>query len=220
MTYDFAELGPSHRKVVSLVPSASDVLEFGCATGYMTRALQQLDCRVTVVEIDGQALAQAVPYAHRALRADLNTSEDLPITEYFDRVIYADVLEHLLEPGRVLERSRRFLKPGGAVLLSIPNVAFWEIRKELLLGRFDYTERGILDRSHLHFYTETSLRKFVHESGYDLRELHHIFDKMPFDALFPGKLIALKRKLDGVSFRLLPRLFTYQFVALLTPKHA
>ncbi len=73
--------------------------------------------------------------------------------EQFDLVTYGDVLEHLLEPQDVLRETRNLLAPGGRVLISLPNIAFWTMRVKLLMGRFEYESMGLLDYTHLRFFT-------------------------------------------------------------------
>src|SRR5213592_2549578 len=102
-----ADPGSTHSKIVSLVPPATRVLEFGCATGYMTKVLKnRLGCTVTGVEINPEAAALAEQHAERVLVGDaekIDYAAELA-GEEFDVVLFADVLEHLKEPGDVLRR--------------------------------------------------------------------------------------------------------------------
>ena len=140
------------------------------------------------------------------LVGDVETME-LPLEPgSFDVVLCGDVVEHLRDPVAALARLRPLLKPGGRVVLSTPNIANWAIRLSLLGGRWRYTDRGILDRSHTHLFTRSTLREALEQAGYRV-------ERIDFSVPVPGG----SDLLDGA--RLCPRaaapgLFAYQFVAV------
>lgn len=212
--YDFADLGPAHQLVISKVPPGSDVLELGCATGYMTRALAGAGCRVIVVDVDGPALQHARDVAVQALQLDLDR-EQLPPDLSVDVAVCADVLEHLKEPTTVLATLRQALRPGGRVVVSLPNIAFWRIRWQLARGRFEYEETGILDRTHLRFYTRAGVEAMVQSAGYRVVSVQGVPESFPGAWLLRTPLRPLKFKVDGALHRLFPRLFAYQWVLVL-----
>src|SRR5439155_20250782 len=133
------------------------LLDVGAADALLSRQLTERRWRVTAIEVD-PALAQAgAPHCERMITANLD--RDIPLLERsFDAIVYADVLEHLADPLRVLSELDRNLAPDGFVIVSVPNIAHLYIRLLLLFGRFDYIDRGILDRTHLLFFTARSLR--------------------------------------------------------------
>jgi 2-polyprenyl-3-methyl-5-hydroxy-6-metoxy-1,4-benzoquinol methylase len=91
---------------------------------------------------------------------------DLPFPpDTFDLLILGDVLEHLVDPGASLARLVPLLKPGGQVLASVPNIAHWQVVAGLILGRFDYTDQGVMDRTHLRWFTPKSLRALLESAG-------------------------------------------------------
>jgi 2-polyprenyl-3-methyl-5-hydroxy-6-metoxy-1,4-benzoquinol methylase len=93
---------------------------------------------------------------------------ELPFSEqFFDVIIFADILEHLKDTS-VLSNYRRYLKNDGYAIISIPNVANWKIRLSLLLGKFDYKEAGILSRHHLRFYTLKTAKKMITDAGFQI----------------------------------------------------
>jgi 2-polyprenyl-3-methyl-5-hydroxy-6-metoxy-1,4-benzoquinol methylase len=161
--------GSTHSKVVSLVPPATRVLEFGCATGYMTEVLKnRLGCTVTGVEISPEAAELAERHAERVIVGDaekIDYAAELA-GEEFDVVLFADVLEHLKEPGDVLRRIRPFVAENGVVIASIPNVAHGSVRLALLGGEFRYRDWGLLDDTHLRFFTRSSIQDLFEETGY------------------------------------------------------
>ena len=159
----------THSKIVSLVPPATRVLEFGCATGYMTEVLKnRLGCTVVGIEIDRDAAALAEQHAERVIVGDAETIDYATelAGEEFDVVMFADVLEHLKEPGDVLRRVRPFIAENGVVVASIPNIAHASVRLALLGGEFRYREWGLLDDTHLRFFTRASIQDLFEETGY------------------------------------------------------
>jgi 2-polyprenyl-3-methyl-5-hydroxy-6-metoxy-1,4-benzoquinol methylase len=164
-----ADPGSTHSKIVSLVPPATRVLEFGCATGYMSDVLKnRLGCTVIGVEISPEAAALAEEHTERVIVGDaekIDYAAELA-GEEFDVVLFADVLEHLKEPGDVLRRIRPFVAENGVVISSIPNIAHGSVRLALLGGEFRYREWGLLDDAHLRFFTRSSIQDLFEETGY------------------------------------------------------
>jgi len=145
------------------------VLEFGCATGYMTEVLKnRLGCTVVGIEIDRDAAALAEQHAERVIVGDAETIDYAAelAGEEFDVVLFADVLEHLKEPDDVLRRVRPFVAENGVVIASVPNIAHASVRLALLGGEFRYREWGLLDDTHLRFFTRASLQDLFEETGY------------------------------------------------------
>jgi len=164
-----ADPASTHSKIVSLVPPATRVLEFGCATGYMSEVLKdRLGCTVVGIEIDHGAAALAEQHAERVIVGDaekIDYAAELA-GEEFDVVLFADVLEHLKQPADVLRRVRPFIGENGVVIASIPNIAHASVRLALLGGEFRYREWGLLDDTHLRFFTRASIQDLFEETGY------------------------------------------------------
>ena len=162
--------GGTSSVIVGACPKGTDVLDVGCASGYLGADLRSRGCRVWGVDADRFALENVVRGAYEeTLELDLNLLSESPFTpRLFDVVIVADVLEHLIDPVQVLQTLLTSLKPDGLVIVSLPNVANFSIRIPLLFGRFDYTEVGILDRTHLHLYTYKSAAHLVRDSGLEI----------------------------------------------------
>ena len=168
--------GSTHNLVVGLVPRGARVLEFGCATGYMSGVLKErLGCRVTGIELSPEAAALAQECCDRVVAADAETLDVERVfgDERFDAIIFADVLEHLRDPGIVLQRIRALLAEGGAVVASIPNVAHGSVRLALLGGEFRYRDAGLLDRTHLRFFTRETVQDLFEGSGYAITHWRH-----------------------------------------------
>src|SRR5262249_20965582 len=144
------------------------VLELGCATGYMSSVLRDQGCQVVAIEIDPEMAERARGYCERVIVGDLDAidlSRELG-DDRFDVVVAADVLEHLNDPSRVLSPLKPFLRPDGYLVASLPNIAHGSVRLSLLAGQFVYGQRGLLDRSHLRFFTRGSLEDLFEDAGF------------------------------------------------------
>lgn len=163
MKYDLEldiNINTSHALMLQRIKKRSRVLEFGSASGYMTRYLkEELECEVTCVEIDKEAAQKAEVYAHLMIVADLEMLENWvgKLEGKYDYILFADVLEHLRNPKKVLETAVSFLETDGIVMTSVPNISHNAIIMELLHGKFDYQPTGLLDDTHVHFFTRKSV---------------------------------------------------------------
>lgn len=162
---DISTLSPysSVWKILNQIRPGSRVLECGCATGYMTKYMcEALHCQVYIVEYEQAAFERAIPYAEDGICADLMQSEWLDRFRHlsFDYIIFADVLEHLSQPLDVVKHATLLLAEDGKLLVSIPNVAHNDIILKLLRDRWDYTEKGLLDETHLRFWGKENLVSF------------------------------------------------------------
>jgi len=160
--------GGTNSVIVEACPKGTDVLDVGCASGYLGEELKRRGCRMWGVDSDRFALDNIPDGVYEeVLELDLNLISDAGpfAARLFDVVIAADVLEHLLEPERVLRSLSNLLRPNGVLIVSLPNVANFSVRVPLLFGRFDYTDVGILDRTHLHLFTFKSAAQLVANSG-------------------------------------------------------
>ncbi len=176
---DLDHRNTSHVQVLDLAESAASagggkrVLDVGCWTGEIGRILTERGCTVTGIEIDPEAASLAEKVLERVVVADLDAT---PLTEIvepgsFDVVIFADVLEHLVDPRAALEQARDLLAPGGRVVISIPNVTHGSVRLALLQGRWQTTDTGLLDRTHIKFYSREGLLQLFTEAGYAIEDL-------------------------------------------------
>jgi 2-polyprenyl-3-methyl-5-hydroxy-6-metoxy-1,4-benzoquinol methylase len=157
--------------LLRLVSTGKTVLEVGCATGYVSKVMkEQFNCIVTGIEIDPTAAEKAKEYCDRVLIGDVEKIDLLEELnkEKFDVVIFGDILEHLRVPEKVLTSMKRFLKDDGYIVASIPNIAHISVALELLEGKFDYKPLGLLDNSHIRFFTKESIQKLFRESGFDI----------------------------------------------------
>lgn len=165
----------AHSLLMRLIPPGSRVLELGCASGYLSGYMEQaLGCRVTGLEFDPAAAAIAAERCSEVHAVDLDAPDSLTpahASAPYDLLLAAAVLEHLKYPERLLREVQALLKPDARVIVSLPNIAHWGVRLRLLAGRFDYSDYGIMDRTHLHFYTAKTGRALLEDSGYQVETL-------------------------------------------------
>jgi 2-polyprenyl-3-methyl-5-hydroxy-6-metoxy-1,4-benzoquinol methylase len=158
----------SHARMLRLVGSNKRVLDVGCSTGYLAKALVAQGCTVSGVEYDEEAAEQARPHLERIVVGDLERLDlaEAFAGEAFDAIVFGDVLEHLRDPLPVLRSVRDLLAPGGSVVISVPNIAHADIRLSLLQGRFNYRDLGLLDVTHVRFFTRDNLRALLSDAGF------------------------------------------------------
>ncbi|MBT9316768.1 class I SAM-dependent methyltransferase [Leptothoe spongobia] len=161
----------SLAKMLSLVGSNKRVVDFGCATGYFAKLLREEGCEVVGVELNPEAAKVAEKYCKEVVVADLDyvKIEDVFEGQTFDVATFGDVLEHIKNPWQLLKAVRRILNPNGFVVASIPNIAHGAVRLSLLEGEFEYREVGLLDNTHLRFFTRSSVGQLFSESGYAIQ---------------------------------------------------
>lgn len=160
-------ISDSHRWLIEHVPTGSAVLDCGCAGGYVGVALAGRAAAVDGIELDGAAAAQAATAYRQVYVGSVEDEQFLSsLGGGYDRIILGDVLEHTTRPEHALLHLKRLLKPGGRVLISMPNIAHYSIRWRLLQGRFDYQPSGIMDRTHLRFYTYETAQELAEKAGY------------------------------------------------------
>src|SRR5258708_16827133 len=200
----------------ALMPRRSRVLDIGCDSGAVTLiANRDKDNEMWGVEPDPEraALARA-----RGIRAEASSLDRQFVACHspFDVVVLADVLEHVAAPAELLKLPIAALQPEGLVLLSVPNVAHWTVRLNLLRGRFDYTDTGILDATHLRWFTEKTVRALCRSCGLEVLSVQHSAgnDTPEYRRTFPWRFLPglLRRPLFRRLTRALPRLFGCQHV--------
>jgi 2-polyprenyl-3-methyl-5-hydroxy-6-metoxy-1,4-benzoquinol methylase len=160
------------QAVLARVPAGARVLEVGAHTGFFSAALRDRGCRVTALEADPRAARHATLHADRVIVGDVEQADVRARVEGpFDVVLFMHVLEHLVDPWSVLRAMRKRVAPGGKVIVLLPNVACWRIRKALFFGgAFEYEDTGILDRTHVRFFTYDSGAALLTASGWSITE--------------------------------------------------
>lgn len=154
-------------RMCQLVGANKQVLELGCAAGSMSKVLQQhYGCTITGVEYDADAAALAREFCQNVVVGDLNHPELLAsISQRFDVIMFSDVLEHLRNPAACLQQAITLLDDDGYVVISVPNIAHGGVIAALWCDAFNYADTGLLDRTHIHFFTTTTLFALVEDCG-------------------------------------------------------
>jgi 2-polyprenyl-3-methyl-5-hydroxy-6-metoxy-1,4-benzoquinol methylase len=209
-------LSAAHRIVLEEVPDGARVLDVGCATGYLAAELTRRGCTVDGIEFDPVAAEQARAHCREVVIGDLEApATQAAVAQMLTRarpdvIVCADVLEHLRDPWAVLAWLRTLLAPGGRAVISVPIIAHWTARRALLRGRFDYTNYGLLDRTHLRFFTRASAAELARRAGFAVREERPSGAPLPLESRVP----ALGRVRDR-CVRRYPELLALQFVLVL-----
>ena len=190
-------------------------LDVGAADGFLAELLTRQGWQVTALERDPAQAAKARGRCHEVIVADLDQAAPR-LQGRFDAIVYGDVLEHLNDPLPVLVALDRALAGDGRVIVSVPNVAHLWVRFSLALGRWDYADRGILDRTHLRFFTKRSFTALLRDAGLSVEEL--VATPVPLPLVVPPRLHG--RALDAVhalsagAARAWKGGLAYQFVAV------
>lgn len=194
------------KDLISMIPQGLDnVLDVGCGTGGLGKILKEkvLAKKVTGIEINAEAANAARSNIDEVISADIENTDLSPKKEYFDLIIFGDVLEHLYNPWKVLNEMKSCLKKDGHILISIPNIRYYRILLSLIFkGEFKYEEDGILDRDHIRFFTFKMLKTYVNGAGF--------------------KIIKTKRNFSGhisfilniLFFNIFADFFTRQYIVL------
>ncbi|MBN1941233.1 MAG: class I SAM-dependent methyltransferase [Candidatus Diapherotrites archaeon] len=191
----------SHSQIVNLAGGGNKIIEFGCGKGFVTEQLQKHGNKVTGVEINTENAKRAKKFCSKIFIGDIEKMDFRKLGSGFDVALFGDVLEHLKNPEGTLGKTGRILGKNGRVIASIPNIANWKIRLGLLGGKFDYAEQGILDKTHLKFFTLKNAKKLFNENNFVIEKILTVPS-----APVPGS--SAKRLLS----KLVPGLFSFQFV--------
>jgi 2-polyprenyl-3-methyl-5-hydroxy-6-metoxy-1,4-benzoquinol methylase len=160
----------SRPELEPLIPArATRILEIGCGEGGFARTLRAArpGSKLEIVGVEAHESAGRIAASVLDRLIVGNAEEvELEYEDYFDCVVFADVLEHLVDPWRMVRRAGMFLRNEGTIVASIPNVQHWEVLANLLRGRWEYAQYGIMDRTHLRFFTRRSIRDLFVSSGF------------------------------------------------------
>lgn len=192
------------NQIAHAVLTDSTVLDIGAGNGILPRLLEALGKVVSIdaIEPDPVARELAKPLYRQCFDQGLESflEEQNQNSTRYDFIVMADVLEHLANPEPSLKEMLRLLAPGGRLLLSTPNIGFASIRLALLSGRFDYTDSGLLERTHLRFYTRATLLRLFQISGLHVAvEMHCLRNPFAMEVVLddlwfpPGLLWQLDR---------------------------
>jgi SAM-dependent methyltransferase len=173
----------SRPDVAALVPDGRQrVLEVGCGTGQLGRLLKSRGHHVTGMELIPEIADQARQWLDRVETADVEQGFAFSPAS-FDAIIFADVLEHLVDPWRVLREAAGLLRPHGRVIASIPNLQHKDVLAGLVRGRWRYTQSGITDIGHLRFFTLATIRELFDQAGLSLVHVDRLYRRTRWRAV-------------------------------------
>ena len=208
----------SHQQIATLVQTLrlSPILDVGAAQGMLGHMIQGSGLTIDAVEANPEWADQARPY-YRKTWASIVEDAPLPTREY-KLVVCADVLEHTPNPVNVLKRLREAATDDATFIISLPNVAHLAVRLMLLFGRFPKMERGILDRTHLQFFTKDTARDMLEQAGLHPQRIRAT--GVPLDEVWKtgeGKLpFRIAQRMQHLALDVAPRLFSMQWVMVAT----
>lgn len=197
-----------NTKVLSLIPDIGSVLDVGCYTGSLGKAIKLKDRARLVygIEIDPDAAKIARKHYDKVVVADLDLLKKTPFgNKRFDCVIMADILEHLKHPEKKLLLIKRMIKRNGILIISVPNFVFILNRLAILAGVIRQVDSGIMDKSHLRLINKKIITKMVKDAGYRIEKIEGYFQTRPIFRFL------------GVLARLYPTIFAYQYVLIVKP---
>jgi 2-polyprenyl-3-methyl-5-hydroxy-6-metoxy-1,4-benzoquinol methylase len=206
----------SHMQILNTLEPGSTVLDIGCGRSLLAEEYARRG--ITVVGVDNIPQEKVSKSIHAYVRQDLEEPLNLPYGRVFDYVILSDVIEHINNRDALMHTLRRHLKTDGRLVASTGNIAIWFYRVSLLLGRFEYGPRGILDRTHVHLYTLDTFQRFFRQKGYKLLDVK--FTPIPFELVVSstGRSSLVEAMTSWYHYLTLrwPRMLAYQFIVYCT----
>ncbi|MCU0666219.1 MAG: class I SAM-dependent methyltransferase [Candidatus Omnitrophica bacterium] len=190
------------------------VLDVGCGRGVLGEEIEKKNCVCWGIEMHPQASAESVKRITRVIQADL--TDFVAVKGYlgeilFDYIIFADVLEHILEPREAVKFYKGFLKPGAKIIFSFPNTVSWLNRINFLFGNFDYTDTGIMDRGHIRFFTLASAKNMLLREGFTIEKIDYIPYFVRALQPFLKKIMLRKKDQESLGGKYLMQLPCYKF---------
>ncbi len=200
-----------YKQLLSYGVRGKKILELGVGDASLTRRLQANGALIDGVESDQVYIDLAAPYCQKIFSGDLNQIETLDLDTDYDIIVAADILEHLVDPEYVLSKLKTHLKKDGLLVVSLPNVANIYVRMSLLFGRFNYHSKGLLDKTHLHFYTIHTAANMLSKTGWKITAKN--VTAIPLAIVFPFLRLAIFRWILYLFYgatRMFKGLFAYQ----------
>lgn len=195
--------------IVALVPkNARRILECGCGRGLTGKELKKLlNCEITGIEIFEEAAKEAEKHLDKVLLGNIEEMNFNFKEKYFDSILFPDVLEHTKDPWAVLNHLKKYLSDDGIIIASIPNIQYLPALLKIINGKFEYEESGVLDKTHLRFFTLHTIKKMFDDCGFSIKK---IISKKGNNWKF--------QVLNTISFGLLSPYSIYQYLLVVTKR--
>lgn len=198
------------HQIASFIDPGSHVFDVGCGEGQLAGILTDKGCQVDGMDIKLDRLEGSRHHYKNLLEENIETYDFNRHAHKYDVVVFSDVLEHLQRPEAVLKNAPLLIKDKGKTLISLPNVAYYSNRLGLLFGRWEYQDEGILDRTHLRFFTMQTGRALVESCGYSVRE---VVSELPVISS------RWKQRIFSLACQMRPSLFAIGWVIEAFPKN-
>ena len=202
----------SHMQIMASMKPGSSILDLGCGQGLLVQEYAKKG--ISTVGVDNIHPDKVSAHFESYIQKDLESELKLPHARVFDYIVLSDVIEHIQNRNQMMKSLRRYLKEGGEVIISTGNIAIWFYRLSLLLGRFEYGPKGILDRTHVHLFTLDSFSRFVQQNGYRILDIK--YTPIPFELVLSStgrsKMVERITRWYHRLTSMWPRLFAYQFI--------
>ena len=215
--YQFKDFeGSSHRILIDLIrhfsPRGGQLLDLGAAGGELGAAVRSQFDSTTGFEYNLSCIADLKKHFDRAVVTDLERVKNLP--KNLDAIVIADVLEHLRDPAALLALIRGSLKKDGKLFISVPNIANITVRLGLLFGIFEYRERGILDNTHVRFYTKRTIRREIENAGFRILAMRgsSVPVRLIIGRFTPEPVLRVLEKMLAILTRFWRAMFAYQII--------
>lgn len=207
-------------RMLRIVGQNKRVLEIGCASGNQTRIMRdELGCNVTAIEFNAEVAESARPFCERLITGSIEKLDlaGLLGEARFDVITFGDVLEHLRNPSAALEKVKPFLAENGYIAASVPNFVHASIIYEMCHGRFDYRSTGLLDDTHIHFFTKRSVAQTFEDAGFFVAKLERAEMRPEHTEFKTRPAYKEQQELLNYIYRNNPECLTYQFVLKAIP---
>ncbi len=219
--HDPSYFGHARPEVLALIPeTARSVLDIGCGAGRLGEALKsRQQAEVVGVELNEAAAAVARQRLDQVFVGDIE-GLDLPLPPgRFDAIVCGDILEHLRDPDRLLRQARAWLTPDGRLVASIPNVRHHSVVRSVLEGNWTYESAGLLDRTHLRFFTRREIEKLFFRAGFAVDEMRSVIGPGDHEAVanLRGAVQVGRLSVGGLSDREAAEFYTYQYLVRARP---
>lgn len=203
----------THKLIFDLIPRNTYVLDLGCASGYFSKELLKKSCVIDGVDSDIRYLKEARKYCRNTFLCDFENIKECTLpTRQYDVILLMDVLEHIKNRS-ILSEIHKLVRSEGEFVLSTPNIAHISVRMNLLFGKLRYTKTGILDESHVHFYTKETLIEELESSNWQIQSIttSSDFGQIPVIGRFARHI---PKRIQAIITGLFPTLFGVQWIVV------
>ena len=192
------------QHILDLLPlNAHTILDLGCGIGDLAKLLTEKGYIVTGADISQKSIENAKKHAKETFVVDFENSwPNELLQKKFDVIIASEIIEHMFNPDFMLQNISIMLHENSVVIITTPNIVFWKSRFNIFFGNFEYTDKGIMDKGHVHFFTLKTLKKLCKKYNFKIEKEHHVFPNLEH------------RKLNFLG-QLFPSFFAYQLVVSL-----